>query len=200
VRRSDFDGKSREVRTSFRSVEGKAVRNREGYAAIAYEYDDRGYVTNSTFLDEKDHPVNSIDGYASARRKRGSDGKLLEIAYFDERAMPVVSKRPGSGRRRWRYDALGRTIERSEYDTTGRPMMNAYGYSTIRYAGLRAGDVIVAYDGELVETTYQFANRFELFKGDRRREIRVERGGQIIGLDLLPGRLLGGEIEERAYR
>jgi len=44
------------------------------------------------------------------------------------------------------------------------------------------------------------ANRFELFKGDRRREIRVERGGQIVGLDLPPGLIRGCELEERAYR
>jgi YD repeat-containing protein len=238
VNRSEFDGKGFEIRTSFLSPGGQLVRSNEGYATIRREYDDRGFVRASTFLDENDHRVNSIDGYALVRRERTADGKLLEISYFNDRAVPVISKRPGSGRRRWTYDALGRVIDRSDYDTTGKRMINAYGYSTIRFsydkygresgrqmldafgrpvtfkvtvdkvyegsvaadAGLRVGDVILTYDGEPVDTTYELWNRFELFKGDRRRQIQVERGGRIVGLNLLPGLIRGCELEERAYR
>jgi hypothetical protein len=238
ARRSEFDGKALETRTSFLSPGGQLVRTDEGYAAVRHEYDDRGFVIASTFLDENGRRIRSVDGYAQVRRKRNADGKLLEIAYFDDRAVPVISGRPGSGQRRWTYDALGRVIDRSDYDTTGKRITNAYGYSTIRFsydrygretgrqlldafgrpltskvtvdkvvkgsvaadAGFRVGDVILTYDGELVGNTYEFANKFELFKGDRRREIRVERGGQIVGLDLAPGLIRGCELEERAYR
>jgi S1-C subfamily serine protease len=67
-------------------------------------------------------------------------------------------------------------------------------------AGFRVGDAIRTYDGEKVQTSYQFLNRLELFKGDRRREIGVERGGQIIALDVRAGRLAGFELEESATR
>jgi S1-C subfamily serine protease len=51
-------------------------------------------------------------------------------------------------------------------------------------AGFRAGDAIPAYDGEAVTTRFDFTNRLELFKGDRRREVRIERGTEIVGLDV----------------
>lgn len=236
ITRSQFDGSAREILRRFLSPAGQPARTEEGYSAIHYEYDDRGFITVTTYFDQADHPVNSMDGYATVRRKRNADGRLVEITYFDASDRPVVSKRPGSGRRRWTYDAVGRVIERSDYDTTGKPMTNAYGYATIQYsydeyghetgrhlldassgpvtskvivgkvtaasvaadAGFRAGDIIRTYDGERVQTAYQFSNRFELFKGDRRREISVERGGQIIGLDVRPGRIAGFELEESA--
>jgi S1-C subfamily serine protease len=66
-------------------------------------------------------------------------------------------------------------------------------------AGFRPGDVILAYDGEAVTTRYDFTNRLELFKGDRRREVRIERGTGIVGLDLPPGRIAGLTLEERVH-
>ncbi len=238
ITRSQFDGHGQEVRRWFLSADERPVRTDEGYSAARFEYDGRGFVSVTTFFDEADHPVNSIDGYATVRSKRSADGKLIEITYFDARDSPVISKRPGSSRRRWTYDALGRVIERSDYDTSGKPIANAYGYSTIRYSydqyghetgrqlldassrpvtskvivdkvtgasvaaddGFHAGDIIRTYDGERVETSYQFSNRFEIFKGDRRREISVERGGQLIGLDVRPGRIAGFELQESADR
>jgi YD repeat-containing protein len=236
--RSQFDGRSREIRTSYFSADERPARTDEGYATIRYEYDSRSFVTSTSFFDEADHWLNARDGYATVRRKWNGNGKLVETTYFDASDRPVISKRPGSGRRLWTYDTLGRIIERSDYDTTGKPMANAYGYSTIRYsydqyghetgrqlldasgrpltlkvivdkvtqgsvaadAGFRAGDVIRTYDGERVETSYQFSRRFELFKGDRRREITIERGGQMIGLDVRLGRIAGFELQESADR
>jgi YD repeat-containing protein len=237
ARRSEYDGRGLEIRRSFMAANGQLSRIDEGYVTIRNEYDDRGLLKAWTFLDEDGHPVKSINGYAQARIKRNARGQRLEIAYFDDRSVPVVSTRPGSASRRWTYDSWGRVIERSDYDTAGRPMTNAHGYSTLRYsydedgretrrqlldtsgrsltfkvsvdnvdkasvaadAGFRVQDFILTYDGEPVATSYEFANRFELFKGDRHREIRVERGAQVIGLDLPPGRLTGLQLEEKAH-
>jgi len=67
-------------------------------------------------------------------------------------------------------------------------------------AGFRAGDLMLGYDGEQVETTDQFTNSLELFKSDRRREIRIQRGDQVVVLDLNPGRVTGLELQEKAVR
>jgi PDZ domain len=235
-RRLEYDEKNRMIRRTFLAPDGQPSQSDEGYVTVRNEYDERGVLAAQTFLDKNDRPVNMVDGYARARIKRDSRGRLLEVTYFDDRGVPVVSKRPGSVCRRWRYDPLGRVFERSDEDRSGRPMMNAYGYSRLRYsydehgretgrqlfdtagrsvtfrvglervtdasvaadAGFRAGDVIVTYDGEPVATSYDFENRFELFKGDRRREVRVQRGGQVIALDLPPGRMTGLQLVETA--
>jgi S1-C subfamily serine protease len=64
-------------------------------------------------------------------------------------------------------------------------------------AGLKVGDVIVTYDGQSVSTIDQFTNTFELFRGDRGREVRIERAGNVLSLDVPPGHLEGLELAER---
>jgi len=63
--------------------------------------------------------------------------------------------------------------------------------------GLKAGDAILTYDGEAVSTSDQFTNKLERFKGDRGRELRIERAGQVLSLDLPPGRVHGLDLVER---
>src|SRR6202022_1074637 len=69
--------------------------------------------------------------------------------------------------------------------------------SVAEESGLRAGDLIVAYDGQTVSTSDQFMNKVELFSGDRARELRIERDQRVLSLDLPPGRLHGLELAER---
>jgi hypothetical protein len=57
--------------------------------------------------------------------------------------------------------------------------------------------LILTYDGIAVTTRDQFTNELELFKGDRARDLRVERNGQVLSLDLPAGRLQGLELAER---
>ena len=104
---------------------------------------------------------------------------------------------------RFSYDEYGRETGRTVFDVTGRKLdyrtvvERVWPSSFAMEVGLRPGDVILTYDGELVANSHHFVNTLELFKGDRRRELRVARGTQILSLDVEPGRLTGLELAER---
>jgi YD repeat-containing protein len=56
------------------------------------------------------------------------------MTLFDETGAPLIATRIGTAKRRWTYDAAGRVVERSDYDTNGKPLQNAYGYASVRYS------------------------------------------------------------------
>ena len=105
---------------------------------------------------------------------------------------------------RFSYDEYNREIGRTVFDATGQKLE----YRTVvdrvlpgsfaMEVGLRPGDVILTYEGEIVANSHQFTNTLELFKGDRSRELRIARGTQILTLDVKPGRLTGLQLAERA--
>jgi S1-C subfamily serine protease len=104
---------------------------------------------------------------------------------------------------RYRYDEHGRETGRELLDTEGRKLEFKVGVdrvtrgSVAAETGLRVGDLILTYDGQTVSTSYQFTNTLELFRGDRARELRIERARQVLTLDVPPGRLHGLELAER---
>jgi YD repeat-containing protein len=115
-----------------------------------------------------------------------------------------VTNAHGYSTLRYSYDEHGREtgrelIDASRRSVTFRVVVDKVAEGSVAAdAGFRAEDVIVTYDGEPVATSYEFDNRFELFKGDRRREVRVERGARIVGLDLPAGRMTGLQLAEKA--
>jgi hypothetical protein len=233
----EYDARNREKRVSYFGMDEQLVTQDDGYAAIEYDVDERGFLTTWTFLDPAGRPVKSINGFANVRVKRNERGQPLEFAYFDEHGRAAVNTRIGSGQRRITYDPRGKVFERSDFDVNGRPTTNAYGYATMRVsydkyghevgrelidvtgrslrskvivdrvtrssvgadAGFLAGDIILTYDGEEVTTTDHFTNQLELFRGDRPREVRVERDKRVVGLALPPGRVGGLILEEKVY-
>ena len=53
---------------------------------------------------------------------------------------------------------------------------------------MRSGDLILSYDGQDVIDTHMYAE-LELVKGERPRELRIQRDGKILSLDIDAGRL-----------
>lgn len=230
------DERGLEATTTYLDARGVPTRNDEGYAVARCDHDERGLVARCLLLDERLTPVMNADGFASYTVKRNAAGQRLQLSYFNERGRATFTRKPGSSIRRWTYNSDGRIVERADYDTNGKPMMNAFGYAIVAYkydehgretgralfnlarqplalkvavnkvrtgsvaddAGLRPGDVLLTVGGEVVETSYQFVSRLELFRGDRARELRLIRDERVISLDLPPGRLDGLELEEIA--
>lgn len=235
---SEYDARGLEITSSFIDTAGRPCRHNDGYASAAFRHDASGFVERASLRDTRGRPVTGTDGFAGWVVKRNSAGLRLETTFLDEQGRPTIARRLGTCRRRWVYDAAGRVVARSDHDTAGRPVNNAFGYSTIKYiydeygqetgreifdlagralpvvvtvdkvvsgsvaadSGFRPGDVILAYDGETVRTTHQFTNTLEVFKGNRGREVRVDRGGVIVALDISAGRLNGLLLEEAARR
>ena len=104
---------------------------------------------------------------------------------------------------RFLYDQYGRETGRELLDTQGQNL--PFKVSVDRIApgsvsaevGLKVGDLILTYNGLAVTTSDQFTNELELFKGDRARDLRIERNGQVLSLDLPAGRLQGLQLAER---
>ena len=236
--RSKFDASGVEIQTSFIDTTGRPCRTNDGYASAEFHRDASGFLQRVVLRDEHGLPVRGVDGFAGWVAKRNAAGLTLETTFLDEQGRPTIARRLGTGLRRWTYDGAGRVLARSDHDTSGRPMNNAFGYSTIKYiydeygrelnrelfdpagrplettvmvdkvvsgsvaadAGFQRADVILTYEGEVVRTSYQFIDTLEVFKGDRRREVRVARGTAVVSLEIPPGRLDGLVLQEAAKR
>ena len=65
-----------------------------------------------------------------------------------------------------------------------------------KHAGLQAGDVIIAYDGQEVADNRRF-RELELTSGERLRQLTIERAGKSLILDFSAGRLTGLETADK---
>ena len=63
-------------------------------------------------------------------------------------------------------------------------------------AGLQAGDVIIAYDGQGVADNRRF-RELEITSGERRRQLTIEQAGKSLILDVSAGRLTGIETADK---
>jgi len=235
--RRKFDERRLEIETAYLEATGKPTLGPDGYAIARYEHERRGFLSRIVQLGVDGKPTRGFFGYCSARNTWDDAGHRLEMTFFDERGASAVNTRFGSWKRQWTYDeSTGLIAKHSDYGANGQAIMNAYGYSSLRYkydehgretdrelldtegraiefavvvdrvaggsvasdAGLHVGDIILDYDGLPVRTSHQFTNTLELFRGDRRRELRIERGQQLVSLDIPPGHLQGLELVERA--
>jgi YD repeat-containing protein len=131
--RSEFDERGLEATTTYLDERGVPTRSDEGYAVARCDHDDRGLMARCLLLDERLKPVMSADGFASYTVKRNAAGQRLQLSYFDERGRATFTRKPGSSIRRWTYNSDGRVVERADYDTNGRPMVNAFGYAIVAY-------------------------------------------------------------------
>lgn len=130
--RSTFDDRRRLIETVYLGSGGRPVRSDQGYAIARFAYDARGHVERAILLDETRQATKGADGFASYRVKWNDEGQRIEIMYYDERGAVTLTRRPGSAIRRWTYNR-GRVVERADFDTTGRPVVNAYGYSIMTF-------------------------------------------------------------------
>ena len=100
------------------------------------------------------------------------------------------------------YDDLGRETRRAFFDVNGAPVHTRV---TIRkfepgsngqQLGLQVGDVFLSYDGVDVSNEHVF-KELELVRGERRRDLRIQRQGKVVTLEVRPGRLQGLDLVDR---
>lgn len=155
------------VRTiSFFGEDGKTrKRHVEGWAEVAYEYDDKGLNTHEFYYDEKGAEggvlVNNGNGYAHAIFSYDSDGMIADKAYFGQAdtAVPTEIYVVGCERR-----------------------------SQCERVGLKKDDILVRYGANDLATMIQLkAMVKDPAPGDR--VLQVRRGGDLLTFDVHPGRL-----------
>jgi YD repeat-containing protein len=182
---------------------GKPSRGFYGYCSARIKYSAAGQRLEMTFFDEQGAPT-AAARLGSAKRRWTYDqaGRVSERSDHDLNGRPIVNAY-GYSILRHRYDEHGRDAGRELLDAAGRPLDFKISVDRVARgsvasdAGLAAGDLMLTYDGQTVSTIDQFTNTFELFRGDRARELRIERGGNVLSLDVPPGRLDGLELAER---
>jgi hypothetical protein len=147
-----------------------AVHKRYGSAKVRRTFDARGDVSRRDYFDASDRLARNAYGYATVR---------------------------------YLYDEVGRENKREFLDTNGAPVATHVGVDKVESgskserSGLRVGDLILAYDGQEVADVRVF-DELELMRGERPRQLTVQRDGRIFTLDITAGRLRGQECVERS--
>src|SRR5262249_24425021 len=137
-------------------------------------------------------------GYAKKRWTYDERGNVSQIAYFGPNDQPVRTSL-GWATVRYSYDGLGRESKQEFFDVDGAPVFTRVAIKEVepdskaQRLELRVGDLILNYDGEEVIDTRVFYE-LELVKGERPRELRIQRDGKILSLDVDAGRLTGLEL------
>ncbi|MDE5979627.1 MAG: protein kinase [Muribaculaceae bacterium] len=104
-------------------VDGKPTTIANGSSSQVYEYDDRGYVRRTIFLDLNDSVVNALsDGftYAIIEQECNERGLPSSIAFFDRNRQPVENAE-GVHYVAIEYDSVGHAVKRGYFDKGGKP-------------------------------------------------------------------------------
>jgi YD repeat-containing protein len=166
-RRSKYNESGQLVEHTYYGLDGSPVLLKEhGYAKVQWTYDVRGHVSQHAYFDPHDRPVQTVYGYA-----------MIRVA----------------------YDDFGREMTREFLDVNGAPVQTRVAIRKFKPGsngerlGLQVGDLLIRYAGEDVANTHVF-RELELVRGERRRELRIQRQGTVLTLDMPSGRLQGLDL------
>lgn len=120
------------VKISYVGVDGEPTAIANGVMAMTFDYDERGYLTRVSNLDEEGNLMNALDDgelYAFVDFTTNDRGIPTSIAYFDQNEKPVTTTE-GFHKTEYSLDSIGRQLEARYYNESGKPV-NANGYLAI---------------------------------------------------------------------
>ena len=120
------DGHS--IQYTFIGDDGNPCPTNLGTYTQLIEYDDYGYTSKVTVLDENGEPFVTTDGYAIQRAVNGPNGELLECWAYDEKDSLMESSYGYSGFVA-EYDSVGNMTKIIYYDINRQPKILADGTS-----------------------------------------------------------------------
>ena len=196
-----YDDRGYRIETAYFEEHGQPTLHTDGYAVQRVKYNERGQLVETAHVGLDGSPVLRKQGYAKLRRTYNARGKVAQFAYFDtdDRLVQTVD---GYATIKITYDDLGRETQREFLDVNGVPVHTRVAIqkfepgSNGQRLGLEVGDLFLSYDGEDIGNTHVF-NELELVRGERRRELRIQRQGREVTLDVPPGRLQGLDLVDR---
>ena len=104
----------------------------QGYHTVVYEYDDRGFLHTSYFLDVDGNPCVSQDyGFHMQKMSYNSQGYVVDDCFYDENGKQCNSYE-GFSRGTLAYDAYGNITERCYYDADNKLLDPSQGYSKVK--------------------------------------------------------------------
>jgi YD repeat-containing protein len=202
TQRFAYDPRGNRIETAFFDENNHPTLHKDGYTKVLSKYNDKGQRVERAFVGlDGAYVLDKKTGSAKERLSYNERGQVAERMYFDpdERLVQTVD---GYATMRYTYDDLGRETRRAFFDVNGVPV---YTRVTIRkfepgsngqQRGLEVGDVFLSYDGEDVSNEHAF-KELELVRGERRRDLRILRQGQVMSLTVDSGRLQGLDLVDR---
>jgi hypothetical protein len=198
-----YDERGNRTEEAYFGTDGQPVPNKDGVARLAMRYDDRGNRIEMAFFGTDGRPVPHRDGFARWAARHDARGNLTELAYFGADGRPALHK-DGFARLTRRYDKHGTLIDEAFFGLDGRPLRLQVSVESLvpggqaQRLGLRAGDVLLSYDGqEVVNRARLTRQRLTERPTDAPRELKVLRAGEIRTFAVSAG-LLGVMLAQRA--
>jgi len=197
--KSVYDDRGYRIEQTYFDENDRPILHKDGYTKVLWKYNDKGKKVEEALFGLDGAPVASKQsGSAKKRWTYYERGNVSQIAFFGPNDQPVRTT-VGWATVRYSYDGLGRESKQEFFDVDGAPVFTRVAIKKVepdskaQRVELRVGDLILNYDGEEVIDTRVF-DELELVKGERPRELRIQRDGKILSLDVDVGRLTGLEL------
>jgi hypothetical protein len=183
-------------------VDGNLKGNRQGIAHVVARFDEHGRRIETAFFNEKDEPAVDAEGDHRWTAKYDEFGRRSDAAYFDK--LDLAHAHP-NGVHRWHavFDDRGKRISLAEYDAKNRKLKSEVVAASVSVdgagatAGIRRGDVLLRFDGKLVEDAVRFHREVDELRGeDGPHEMLLLRDGTAISVHL-PNRFFGATFVNR---
>ena len=100
-------------------AEGNPEQNAQGYAAVAYEYDEHSFISRYTYYDAEGNRTALPSGISAVAQTHTFSGLLETETYLDIHDEPLAA---GFVSRKLQYDRKKNKIRESYYDAEGNPM------------------------------------------------------------------------------
>jgi len=129
----EFDANGHMTSLARYGPDGKPRGDADGIARQAIEHDIHGNITKYSHFGPDGKPILDAKGAAEERMKYDRKGNPTEICYYGLDGRPGENKYSGEFRVTLNYDSMGRMIEVSTYDSTGKPWKAAGGETRMMF-------------------------------------------------------------------
>lgn len=144
---SEFNEDDKKIRATYYGVDGKKACHRDGHCGVRMKYNERGWETARTFVDENDRPIvirSGVAGYVTEH----SEGGLKETTWWIGLYGKKTRHADGNFGLIDKFNKEGKLIERVFVDEFERPVALTNGVAKEVYAYDAAGNRIqtIRYD------------------------------------------------------
>jgi predicted Ser/Thr protein kinase len=192
ITRRVFDERNNKISESYFDVTGQPVENKYGFASYQQSFDERGrQVKRATFDIEGKLALEQPQGHASWTARYDERDNLYHQRYFGIDGKPIETS-DGYAERVEQYDQQGRSTGARYFGSDGKSKSAAVivdavlPNSAAAKLGIRPGDVLRRYDGQIVtdvrafiylrDTTTQGDNVLEIERADERLTFNLPQG------------------------
>ena len=157
-----FDEAGRDVERGYFDAQGTPIAGPDGWHRVSYEYAVASTLKSASYFGTDHRPAAGKLGYTRFENVFDSDGALVDARFFD---------------------AAGAAVAVPTLVTQIVPN------SAAEKAGLKAGDVLLAYAGREIHSLARYRNLIAQPLEGPERELRVRRGAEVVVLRVPAGQL-----------